>query len=478
MIFFNVLTLLFCALVCLFSLRDIRTNLLRFLIFAGYGIIHGLVPAVVPAELLNSHFSYESRSDAALFAFASVLALFSGWYLHEFSIRGRKRRINALKATLEHESVRSYLLPLFWVSMLIGTAGWAIYVKGTGASLQEMAQSSRFAFRQEGSTILKLAGTHLASFAFVPGFLCVFLERRHRIAGIVYTLAMALACFFVLTVGMRAIPLGLVGGIGVGYAMRYPVSPKRFVGLALGGVVIFCLAVSLYQVRKVMRESSAGEMVSQVFSPETYAAALTSDPLNYHENLVGAIDSFPSEHPYLAGATYCRILFFFLPNSNGDGLKPEDTNMVFARVVYHTNPTDLVAIPPSVPGDAYINWWGWWGGLAMMFLNGVILSWGNYKMLSKLFWFIVLGPQFARFALLVLRGQPYELFVTILFVAVVNWGLKKILDYALLATRKRKSQLRWTRDAPLQNMVEDVVHNGSTATPQLVTGMSMPLGIE
>lgn len=413
------------------SVRDIRTNLLRFLVFAGYGLIHGLVPALTPSTALTNNFPEGSRYDAALFAFVSVIFMAAGWYVYESSPRRMNRGmgLDALLEMINSERIQQFYKRFFWVSMFVGLGGWALYVRGTGSSFMGLAEAGRFQYRLTGDTTMMLVGLYLASFAFVPGFLGMFLPRNYRMIGISFTVVMALACFLVLSVGTRAIPLGMIGTIGVGYTLRHPISPQRFLRIITGCLLILWLTVSLYEVRKVMRNATFSQTAAMLVAPETYQSALVSDPLNYHENLVGAIDSFPQKHPYLDGATYIRILLCLVPGSYLPNLKPEDTNMVFARVVYDADPDIAVTIPPSIPGDAYINFWGW-PGLIMMFFNGMILAWGNRKMFASLFWFTVLGPEFARFMLLVLRGQPQDLFLLIFLLAGFNWILMRLSGYS------------------------------------------------
>ncbi len=444
MIFFHVLITLLCGAICFHAVRDIRLYFPRFLMFGGLGLIHGLVPLITPAALHSKEFLPSSRDEAALFAFISILMLAFGWFFADSVMHRRPVPLDDLVSVIESPRGQKLYRRLFWISLIAGTCGWILYFWSAGASLASLIMATRFEYRSAGDTPLKVLGIHLVSLTFMPGFLCFFLPKNYRIIGIFYAVTLAVLSFTILAVGTRSISLAMIGAFGVAYILRTKVSPGSFFAIVGVSVSLFILAVSLYEVRKVMSNQSVSEVASLVLDANTYQNALVSDPLNYHEHTVGAIESFPRKHPFLEGATYRRILFFLIPNSVIPGLKPEDTNMVFANVVYNKNPALMVTVPPSIPGDAYINFWGW-PGVFVLFFEGMFFAWISYLMQTNLLWFSAFGPQFARFTFLAPRGQPYDLFVMIAFVLIATSVLMRLCGYSFRTAQRdiaRRTRVR------------------------------------
>src|SRR5262249_39471796 len=148
------------------------------------------------------------------------------------------------------------------------------------------------------------------------------------------------------------------------------------------------------------------------------------DPLNYHQFLVAACEDFPADHPYLNGATYIRLLVFYLPREYFEWLKPPDTHNTFAQTVLRLRDTD-VTIPPTMIGDGYINFWGPPGALMIMLLNGMAFAFASRHMREQVLGFLIVGSGFMRYAMLALRGSPYEILTLVLsavaFIMLIGW---------------------------------------------------------
>jgi len=438
MIIVNSLTVIVCGAICLRSARDLRSNYIKAGLFGGLGLIHGLVPAMTPRHLLDPTFSNEARLFAAVYALAAVLAIAGGWAIYDHLKPLSSARFKNLLRTINTRQGKDLYKKLFWVSAMLGALGVVLKVKATGSSIFGMATAMRFAFRNEADPVLNILGIYLLNFALVPGFLGFFLSKRHRLWGIVYSIAIAVLCFVAVSKGARSLPLGLCGAILFGYFFQREMNVRRLLGFVLGGVAIGWLAISLYEVRHAMSTHDLGEVVLMALSPSTSENLLAQDPLNYNEHLVGAVECFPRQHPFLFGATYRRMLMFFIPRRFFPELKPEDTNKLFALEVYNL-PVDLeTTIPPTIPGDCYINFGGWLG-LVVLFGYGLFFAWVSQKLQSSLLWFTAFGPQITKLLLLGMRGQPYELFVMCLFILIGTW----LIAYALGAPfRSLRGHLR------------------------------------
>ncbi|MCE9556553.1 MAG: hypothetical protein K8T91_24655 [Planctomycetes bacterium] len=473
----HILVILVCAGVCFASRGALRANLLKCSIFAGLGIIHGLVPAITPEQLrnsgamhlLDSRFTTGVRTPAAWYALACVTLLALGWMMYEGWDRRSQRMNQAIYQVIASQRGRGLLVFLFWASAGLTLLGLLLQLFSSGATIDEFIAASRFEYRSRDAILAIISG-HLMSFGFIPGFIGFFLPSRYRTLGIAFALALTLLLFFVFAKGTRSLPLGLLGGIGVAYVMRYPVTAKRMVMIGGGGAAICFLAISLYEVRKVMAGASLGEMATKAFSMDTYQDSLVSDPLNYHEYLVAAMANIPDRHPYFDGATYRRILFFWMASGWENSWKPEDTNIAFAHILGSAVTQD-VTIPPSVPGDIYVNFWGWWG-LPAFLVQGLFLAWINRKMQSSVLWFVIFGAMCSRFVLLVLRGQPYDLFVMMLFVFIASYAISWFGPYSFSHAQRDARRLVCSWAADRRSRVP--ISRGNTIRPARVVSPSRP----
>lgn len=429
----HILTLMLCATECALALADLRGRIGKLIMFSGLGLIHGLVPALTPSALLIAEASERSRFHAAALAFVGV-ALFSlGWRLYDAYKPRLSGLSGGLQATIEGVGGQALLRRLFWLCGTCGILAWLGSVVATGTTVSEVFYAARFAYRATEETYLAAMAEYFILMAMIPGFVGFFLPQRYRAIGIVYALSMALLLFLA-SKGSRAHSVGLLGCLLMGYALRRRLLARHFLAVGAGGFVLLLLSVSLYDVRKTMARQTLPEMLQIVLSPSTYQGALLRDPLNYHEFLVAAVEYFPTRHPYLDGATYRRMLVFFLPRRYFETIKPEDPNMVFAAVVSPASARELTTIPPTMMGDGYINFWGW-PGIGIMFINGLVFGFVNWKMRTSMLWFVAVGAMYVRLASVAIRGQPYEVLLPGVFAVGGVWILGRLCGFSFRRSR-------------------------------------------
>lgn len=446
----HLLVVIICALECGAALLDLRGRLAKFLMFTGLGMIHGLVPALTPAEHLIAEFSDHSRLSAAALALVGVILFSLGWRLYD-AMRPRLNGISyGLQESIESAEGQALLRRLFWLCGMCGVVAWLGSVIASGTELGEVFYTARFAHRRTDESYVAAIAQYFVILAMMPGFVCFFLPHRYRVIGIGYALSMALLLFLA-SQGSRANSVGLVGCLLMGYALRHRLLIRRVVVVSGVGLVLLLLSVSLYDVRKTMMRQTLPEMVQTVLSPSTYQGALLRDPLNYHQFLVAAVEYFPDRHPYLNGATYRRLFVFFLPRRYFDSIKPEDPNMIFAAVVDPGSARNLTTIPPTMMGDGYINFWGW-PGIGIMFINGIVFAFVNWKMRTSILWFVAIGALFVRLASVTIRGQPYEVLLLGLWGVVAVWILGTLSGFSFRKSRMAGSVAfgTWRKAQPAQ----------------------------
>ncbi len=415
----------FCGVVTIRAAIDIRSNLFKAGVFAGLGIIHGLVPAITPTHLLEMGFSPSSRLLAALYVLACVVMLAAGWSVVQARCLRQPVQVDDMIRWFHTPQGQRLLKWLFWWGIAMGILALLLIKKANQATLGEMLRGSRFEFRHTRSPVLYNLGTYLTCFAFIPGLVGFFLSRRYQVLSILFICAYALLTFFVFSKGARSLPLGLLGTFIVAFLMRKRPTVSQLIGLTCATAILMALAVGMYEGRKYMAHQSLLETLQFLLSADAYAGALTRDPLNYNECLVGACHCFPDQHPFVNMAGYRRMLVFFLPSSQFPILKPRDPNIVFGEVVFNTPFQWDVTIPPSIPGDVFINFWGW-PGTIVMFFYGMLGAMVDRLVATSPLWFAVIGAQAVRLVLLGMRGQPYDLYVGCLFVMVVGFVIYQI----------------------------------------------------
>lgn len=436
--FIYALVAIICGVVTVRAAMDVRSHLFKVAMFAGLGVIHGLVPAMTPAHLLEIGFSSRARWMAACYALACVVMLVAGWSVVGTRHVRRRPHIGDMMRVFGTPGGQRFLRWMFWAGVVIGILGLLLIKRANHATLAEMLRGSRFEFRQTRNPLLFNLGTYLTSFALVPGLVGLFLPRRYHLPAVLYTCAYALLSLYVFSKGTRSLPVGLLGTFLVAYLMRQRPTAGQLTGMACGTALLLALAIGLYEGRKYMAHQSAAETIQFLLSPDAYTGALTRDPLNYNECLVGAIHCFPDAHPYLNMGTYRRALFFFLPSSQFPVLKPRDPNATFGEVVFNTPYQWDVTIPPSIPGDLYINFWGW-PGVVVMFVYGMIGAFVDRLVATDPLWFAVIGSQAVRLVVLGLRGQPYDLYVNCLIVMMFAYAVARLCPYSL---RRLKQDMR------------------------------------
>lgn len=398
--------LLSCAFECSLALRYPRAQIGRALFFAPYGLIHGLVPAIS----LPRGWHQQDYVSAALLALLGCVSASAGWRLYErFHAAPRGQALSPdLQARLAAPSTRAALSRLVVASMVLSVLAWIGQLVSKAGSLEEALAAGRFEHRLSGNLLVAALFSHaVIKLSQLPGFLGFFLARRMKIAGVCFSLTFA-AVLFVASKGARGLALGVVVSTLLGSVLATRMTRRRLWAMGLLFCLLPPLAAGLYTVRKSMSRGSLSDLAEDLVSARTYEDALHSDPLGYHQWLVAAVHFFPRYHPYLEGATYRRILLFAIPGRLVGDLKPRDTHMVFAEAIGAPG-GELLTIPPSLPGDGYINFYGWPGVILVLFGTGFVYALITARFRESLAWLLTAGASFGHVAVMTMRGQPYEI---------------------------------------------------------------------
>ena len=397
--------------------------------FGSFGLIFGVAPIMQSADSYVNDFEVAARTEAAWYSLAGLLVLIAGFALVRRPLSWLSQQKRALLEQISAPRTQRLLERLFWLSIAITAAGQLLMMHAKGISVTDLIQSGRFTHRFTNQGFQSVLAIHLTSFVYVPAFIGVFLSRRYQLLTLAYIPIASLMFFLIFSKGTRSIPLAMIVSLVVAASIRYKISPRRVGYTALTAFVSLALAIALFELRQQQDSVSVVEGINILFSAAAYSGMWDRDPLSYSSNLVGAVATFPEFHPYLNAATYRRMLVFYLQESQFPDLKPPDTNILFGLVV-HGRPEQLqVTVPPSILGDVYINFWGWFG-LPVLCLHGMLYCWLLQRMQTSLLMLLWIGPLSGRFLVLIHRGEPYEmffLFVMFFFEMGAAYGLCRLL---------------------------------------------------
>ncbi len=404
--------------------QQLRVNTLRTLVFASIALVHGIVPAIGAPWYHRTPDPFAVHMEAAGFALIATLLLGQGWRFYDY-IRPARYEISSFDF-LKHPTMQRKLNMLLVATGVIGVFAWIGSVYASGATLFTLLQSGRLELRMEGAGIVGGLTTNLMCAAFVPGFLASFLKGRYRTLGLLYGLVFAIG-LFVLSRGTRAGSIGMFGSLICGVMLAHRLSAARLFTAVGTLCLVGMLAVGMLPLRHRMGSMSYGEMAQFMFSSEAYQDALTQDPMNYHDHFVAIVGIFPDQFDYVHGATYRRIAFFYLPGNSFRELKPVDPNRIVAQALFGSIADEVDWMhPPGIFGDCYINFWGWYG-LPWMFIEGLGLAWISRQIGKSPFWLLAIGPQMMFLTLIGIRGQPYTIFLTMLFSLSVMYVLMRVI---------------------------------------------------
>ena len=421
----SLLTTITSFLIVIRLLNRLSYRFCEVIFFGSYGLIFGLAPLMQSFHSPVHRFGDEARGEAAWFAFLGLLMLFVGFLFANQPDKTTKIKRDKLLVFLQSLRGQKFLKLLFWSTACVAIFAQFLTMYIKGISIGDLINGGRFEFRFRNTGYLTVMASHLTSCLYVPAFAGVFLSRKYQKITILYMALMSVLFFFVFSKGTRSIPLAMVVSYIVALCIRYPISWRQATKFLLIGCCCLMISIGVYELRRFQKSTDLFHGIEQLVSFDTYEGVWDRDPLGYSTNLVGAVSTFPRFYPFLNGASYRRMLVFYLSEAQFPDWKPPDTNIQFGLMVHNRNEALKVTCPPSILGDVWINFWGW-PGLLVLVVHGILYANMFNKMQSTLFGFMWLGPLSGRFLVLVQRGEPYEnfmLFLLFMFQILFLMGL-------------------------------------------------------
>lgn len=259
---------------------------------------------------------------------------------------------------------------------MFGSVGLLFMISANPLALLTMVRYSYLDLTNVTSSWELLPFDYLSFCTLVGAFLWTYKFPRDWFLAI-----SALTCIFsnLVFLGSRSTPMAVIAAVFVGMLFRRDMRlDLRNMLLAGAGVMLIIHTAATWQtIRYHNYELSAVQLAEEYFSLNSYSYSFSEGELAYCTDTVSyCFMLFPQYHDWLYGATYTRLILLPFPRTLIGDLKPDDTEHVFAEI---TNPEAAAiggTIPPTLPGDLYINF-GVFGAFGFALLGTLFRSLGR-----------------------------------------------------------------------------------------------------
>lgn len=403
----------------------IKKNYYLWFFVALYLILFDLVPLLLiilevdDLYFISHHIDLNDTNlltNYMIFNFLYLVLVYVGYFIGKripkITIRRKKNNKTSLGLT---SGEWDFLLLISSILSVVGIIGMIFF---TGVSLNELFRQARFSYWQTRNTYGLLLSSYFAAMVLNTAFIFSYTDRRRKLIPIISVIFVSLVYLFVFR--SRTI----VMGIGLALLLGFVINPEkrnhniRIIKKAIIPVSLIAFLSIIWQsVRyRIHQIGSTQELVALIFSdiPNALKHSLVNGDLSYFYKMsLLSMELIPSSHNYLFGTTYLRLLMLPLPHSIIGNLKPEETQRVFAKIVDLEAYMRGATFPPSMLGDAYINF-GLFGILTGL-LVGLIIARMQYSISNDKFstWSIAIASTGSVFLLLLIRGTFNGLFTLV-----------------------------------------------------------------
>ena len=330
-------------------------------------------------------------------------------------------RKNSGFGIIDSEDMFFYKVLHFWVGVGV-IIGFFVYVLGTGMSLVDLLNASRFAWFSTGkleSGVLNL-GLYFVSLISVYAYLDVRLGFPNKIlSSIVYFLI----CVMIAISGGRKWVIFFMSGFLAGYFQskgRIKISLKSVVG------ILFVMAfVAVWQYGRNLNVDSGNKFSKELYEKSVSGGRLffRGDVSYFYRAALEAIDLNYNKDVYYPGALALRVILMPLPRSFSFGLKPEGLPAKFAKDIGAYNNARDGNMPPGVVGLFALSFGSLLGAFLFSICMPSLLAFLEIKFGGKVgLLSVAISSHFISAATLFLRGSTggvYYMIFGLLFVSVV-----------------------------------------------------------
>ena len=252
-------------------------------------------------------------------------------------------------------------------------------------------------------------------------FFCVA-QRKFGTQLVYFAALLSLIIIYFMIFRNRTLPIACMIGYIVGLVARFrflSIGYKPVLGrlpstvvmiVIISGPVLLTAGLGLRYVRGAYQLQDFSFTTEHVQREIDHA--LTGGELGYAYMTREAIRLFPSQHPYLYGQTYYRLLFTPIPRQVWP-TKPLNTNRLFANIRDRELGRKGVTQSAGVVGTMYINFGVF--GVFGMFFAGLLFSFEKYV---RLYHLLILAAS-GLWMVAIVRGSITAPIMTFLFVYVL-----------------------------------------------------------
>lgn len=431
--FVFIITPILLFLITIYLKINIKDNYLFWLFFTIYCFLFYLIPVINYGSSGFSQVLFDSSAKVYIYNLEAVMKLYifqtSYYILFLFGYKITPRQINPKnsvnKNTLFTKKNINKTIIISSTLSLIGTIGTVYF---SGMSLQQLITTSRFDYWETKSTVPHLISSYLQTLLAVSAFLIPY--SKNKISKVI-TIISLFTFFYIemMIFGSRSTFLAVGAAFALGLINYLKSENKK---IKIGKILPFALLLShLMIVWQYVRYNSStfqtiGDWLKGIFNfKEAYYISLSGGDLNYFFGAsLASLDAVPSNHDYLYGSTYFRLILFFLPSSVVP-FKPEETQRIFASII---NPEKYIigaTFPPSFIGDSYINF-GFFGIIVGLGLGILLKAWqvslNGPLTINK----IAIGSAGFLFLLLFIRGTFNGMY-NLIFIWIFLFGISILL---------------------------------------------------
>ena len=401
---------IFMFFIMVFKLK-LRDHYLFYFFTLAYSALFFIIPAIKYGEVNFRGINLASSSLPSIYDTEIIFNIYlfqTFFYILTFSgylIIKDKGKVNRLYEISENEKYNINKLMLYCTCLsLIGSVGVVI---SSGMSLSQLLNSGRFNFWETRSVVSSLIFNYLQTLLAIPAFLYMSIKPKKSLK--LFMLFTLIVLFYIEMIifgtRMSLIFVGtafLLGVLNYYRSNNLEIKKVRLFGIT---VLLLHLFVMWQHIRYNMRDyNSVSDWISGLSSvKDAYTLSINQGDLSYFfEAGATAIHYIPLLHDYLYGASYLRVLLFFIPSSIFP-YKPEETQRVFASIINPNQYNIGATFPPSVIGDSYINF-GVYGVLVGLFVGIFLKISQNILHRPHSINKIIIGSSVIGFLILFLRG--------------------------------------------------------------------------
>lgn len=271
-------------------------------------------------------------------------------------------------------------------------------------------------------------------FAGISGAVIVLWRKRKHI--LLFFLLISCLVFLIITRN-RVVMLSLVCPVCLLVASR--IKRLSFKHALLGLLLVFLVVYAVYAILVFRHAGTASSFFSSYdlasFNKAVLSSILSGEgELGLRNIFYFFIENNNNFDGFSKGATYLRMLLFWLPSEIGDGIKPDDFAITMASAYMGIPSNEVYSVHPTFFGDAFANFGflGFMLGGFWAILFNILDAW-IAKLDVEIKAYIVSAWSYAL--IVIGRGSVYNGFMIGVVAAIIIFGITALFSFCSKRTK-------------------------------------------